>query len=451
MKNNQREELLSAYAMGERDFHGMDLSNIDLNHCELPEIDFSYANLSYANLSRANLSHTNLSHANLSHAKCENSTLNWANLSHADAVATNLKNATAKAVDLTKAILIRADAQLAMLMGATMLHTNATAINLEQANLECAHLEQSNLNNANLVGAVLSWSNLEHSSFNWSNMSWTLLEAALLDHANLTGAKLLASDLSYASLDNTILNGADLSYAQMLATLIHPKNSDIASAIGAKLNAQTLERSNWQNAQLIEWLKRGSSLLESQQLPTELQHSIHQQLAKLWIQFSTKLTESLQNTIEILISTALKSYTDQLHILYVQNHKNVSNIAFQCNDDNATLAFVDIIKNKSWQQPELEKKLRYIQSKNTANPHQNAFDIIEALNFLSQQLTDIHILLTPNNNNPKEELPLPTDDTPHPMRWSKLNLPTLDPGNHHDHRKAVDNRSDHPNKNDVDE
>ena len=56
-------ELLKAYAKGERNFKGVDLSGANLEDAELSEADFSGADFSGANLSYADLRYANFSEA----------------------------------------------------------------------------------------------------------------------------------------------------------------------------------------------------------------------------------------------------------------------------------------------------------------------------------------------------------------------------------------------------
>jgi very-short-patch-repair endonuclease len=60
-----REQLLSLYRKGQRDFSRQQLSGIDLREACLVGASFEGADLSHANLSSARLDHTNLTNANL--------------------------------------------------------------------------------------------------------------------------------------------------------------------------------------------------------------------------------------------------------------------------------------------------------------------------------------------------------------------------------------------------
>jgi uncharacterized protein YjbI with pentapeptide repeats len=88
MKNMTGQELLAAYAAGERDFIGVDLIGVDLNGAILEG-----ANLMEANLSGANLSGAKLMDANLIMAKLMDANLMDANLSGAQLFGANLSGA----------------------------------------------------------------------------------------------------------------------------------------------------------------------------------------------------------------------------------------------------------------------------------------------------------------------------------------------------------------------
>ncbi len=93
--------LLDEYALGERDFSGIDLSGASLKGVSLPGIDFIEAilrgvDLQESNLQKAELMDTVFEGANLSGADLSNANLEGANLARSDLsqallVATNLK------------------------------------------------------------------------------------------------------------------------------------------------------------------------------------------------------------------------------------------------------------------------------------------------------------------------------------------------------------------------
>jgi tubulin beta len=87
------QEFLAAYAKGERDFSGANLTGADLERANLSEANLSEANLSGANLSGANLSEANLCNAKLSGANLGHANLSGADLREADLHAANLDGA----------------------------------------------------------------------------------------------------------------------------------------------------------------------------------------------------------------------------------------------------------------------------------------------------------------------------------------------------------------------
>ncbi len=87
-------ELLNRYAIGERNFQGIDLSD---------------ANLEKVNLSKANLIQANLSHCNLRNAKLNQTKLIAADLSYADLSGASLRNAKLIGANLTGTILDHTD------------------------------------------------------------------------------------------------------------------------------------------------------------------------------------------------------------------------------------------------------------------------------------------------------------------------------------------------------
>jgi uncharacterized protein YjbI with pentapeptide repeats len=93
MENMTAQELLAAYATGERDFPEALLIKANLSGADLSIADLSGANLSGADLSGANLSGANLSRANLSEANPSYALFLGANLSRANLNEANLDGA----------------------------------------------------------------------------------------------------------------------------------------------------------------------------------------------------------------------------------------------------------------------------------------------------------------------------------------------------------------------
>ncbi len=108
-------QLLSGYALGERNFSGIDLSWASLKGVSLPEIDFVEAilqgiDLRESNLQKAELMDATFEGANLSGANLSNANLEGANLAHADLsqtllISANLKRVNLKGTNLSGALL----------------------------------------------------------------------------------------------------------------------------------------------------------------------------------------------------------------------------------------------------------------------------------------------------------------------------------------------------------
>jgi uncharacterized protein YjbI with pentapeptide repeats len=110
MENMTAQELLAAYAAGERNFRQADLSGADLGHANLSGAKFYEANLREAvligaNLSGADLSFAKLHNADLWEANLEGANLWEANLSGAVLGRANLRNTYLEGVDFDGAML----------------------------------------------------------------------------------------------------------------------------------------------------------------------------------------------------------------------------------------------------------------------------------------------------------------------------------------------------------
>lgn len=107
--------LLDEYALGERNFSGIDLSWAAMKGVNLPGIDFVEAILKGADLQESNLQGgefmdatfegAKLSGANLSNANLEGANLSHADLSQTTLIATNLKGVNLKGTNLSGALL----------------------------------------------------------------------------------------------------------------------------------------------------------------------------------------------------------------------------------------------------------------------------------------------------------------------------------------------------------
>ncbi len=98
------DELLKAYALGERFFENARLNGANLEGARLNGANLEGANLEGARLKGANLSYANLSYANLEGANLENARLNGANLSYANLEGARLNGASLEGARLNNAV-----------------------------------------------------------------------------------------------------------------------------------------------------------------------------------------------------------------------------------------------------------------------------------------------------------------------------------------------------------
>ncbi|MGK7903234.1 MAG: pentapeptide repeat-containing protein [Hormoscilla sp.] len=145
-----KQELLSRYAAGERNFQASDLTGLNLSGVSLPGIDLTRSVLSRADLTEADLSDSILVSANLS-----STILNRVNLNRANLTRANMKRSLLTKASLEEALLLQAD-----LSGAIMM----------QANLQEARLRQANLSNTNLRSANLDGANLAYITYNQKSL-----------------------------------------------------------------------------------------------------------------------------------------------------------------------------------------------------------------------------------------------------------------------------------------
>jgi uncharacterized protein YjbI with pentapeptide repeats len=78
-----RDEILTQYTAGKRDFARAYLVGVNLADANLAGVNFTDANLADADLAGSNLAHANLAHANLVGSNLAHANLAHANLAHA--------------------------------------------------------------------------------------------------------------------------------------------------------------------------------------------------------------------------------------------------------------------------------------------------------------------------------------------------------------------------------
>lgn len=113
-------ELIQRYALGQRDFSGLDLSAANLSQLNLTGVDFSRTLLRGANLQRTDLSFANLCGAHLEKADLTDASLFHANLRRARLDEANLQGADLRSANLTNAKLFGANLSDADLWAAVM-------------------------------------------------------------------------------------------------------------------------------------------------------------------------------------------------------------------------------------------------------------------------------------------------------------------------------------------
>ncbi|MGK7931961.1 MAG: pentapeptide repeat-containing protein [Microcystaceae cyanobacterium] len=98
-------EILHRYAVGERNFQGINLQSANLARIKLSQANLIKANLSHANLQNADLSHSKLIAADLSYANLSDANLRNAKLIGANLTGTIFKNTDLSYADITDTLL----------------------------------------------------------------------------------------------------------------------------------------------------------------------------------------------------------------------------------------------------------------------------------------------------------------------------------------------------------
>lgn len=386
-----RDELLSHYQAGRRDFHEVNLEGQDLSHCQLSEINLSDAHLSDVNLSGADLRNSNLSRADMTRAKLSRSDLSESDLSRAklvdaELVGADLRRIKGRAANFSNALMLRVKMNDADCLGATMTGINATASQMESANFECADLTGAMLMNANLCGVNLSWANLSNARMNWSTMTWSLLEAADLENANLTGVGLRAANLSFANLDGVILTGADLYLANLSGALLPKDNLPAARLFSSRLTSQTYSRSQWSRQLLRDWQLKGAILLDFESFPRDIQQFICEGECNLMIYFTIPIENDLRVALEALVYH-VTHHNESCQILSIRNEKNQSSVAFYSKDPSYVELIASALRTRSWcdDAEQINADFQEYQTKF----HTLDFDVFEKLDELSRHLRHI--------------------------------------------------------------
>lgn len=349
-----RDELLEAFALGERDFHNMDLHGIELSGQDLSGINLSGSILSGSDFSDTRLTGADLSKAILdgacmARAIMDRADISWARFKNADMVGANLEHVTARAANFAGTLLLRARLNDADFLGACFTGANFMASNLESSVFECCDFVQANLSNVNLAGANLSWANLSEARLNWAALQWARLEACDLENSNLTGACLRASNLSFASLQGAKLTGADLYFANLSGSQIAPSLSGIARISSARISPQTFERSHWSHADLRNWQNAGATLIDFNNFPKEVQNYLRSHRANFSILFKFRLSQNDQIALDCLVQHIFGTQTT-FRVLSM-NHENANTgtrVVFHSEDKAQSDAFISAVQRRIW-------------------------------------------------------------------------------------------------------
>lgn len=172
-----RQDVLQAYAQGQRDFQGWYLVGADFDGVSLPNTSFIGANLSHAYIHNANLQGSDFSKAQVDSAQITD---------------TNLSEATFSSADLSY----------------TKLHT----VNLQNANLESALAEDTAFVRVDFRGAKLHQVIFGGNTFRESDLSGLSLVSFNFDRVNfwqtnLQNTTIKDSDLLFANMEGTDLRG----------------------------------------------------------------------------------------------------------------------------------------------------------------------------------------------------------------------------------------------------
>ncbi|BAZ12082.1 pentapeptide repeat-containing protein [Calothrix sp. NIES-4071] len=254
-------EFLEKYAMGIRDFIGVDLGEANLSGAKLNGVNLANANLSVVNLSGANLNSANLRYAKLNVARLSGAHLMGADLKDASLNVANLIRADLSHAILRKASLIRTELIRANLSHADLMQANLKNADLREATLRQANLSGANLSDVNFRGGFLTGANLEQANltnsdlcrtdFSGANLRDAEMKQANLSRANMSGANLSGANLRWVDLTDTDLRWADLSGAKLSGANLSGANLSNANLTGA-----SLVHANLTQAKLIkaEWV-----------------------------------------------------------------------------------------------------------------------------------------------------------------------------------------------------
>ena len=180
-----------------------------------------------------------------------------------------------------------------------------------QTDLRGSSLTFADISDSNMQRSLLSKANFHHAiltrtKFDSSNLNQAHLCFANLTQAKLHRSKLLGTDLRFANLEFADLSGADLRWADLRGAHLKQTQYRNASRIGAQIDLQTIENSNWHDAIIAEWKNAGATI-------TEAHTPIESLVSGLWLSFPQpheRLSWWLNTTIQLVnLSATLKQIT----------------------------------------------------------------------------------------------------------------------------------------------
>ena len=270
-----REDLLTLFADGKRDFRGADLRGIRLvcDVSSMPSATKTMICLDGIDLASANLSGATIGKCSLVGANLAGADLTSASLISCDLTEANLAGATLWRRDSQHSSVLNVTLKRANLRGAELTYTNFLSSDLTQASLDGADLQrafcqgvrflEARLVKASLLGADLEFADLTRADcsgadFKGANLKRAILidanfSSAYLKGTNLYNAKLDRTKFAQASFDKTVLASLDLGSANLSNALHH--GSSAVSQETLQLTAASLARHQGNHGEVETFFK----------------------------------------------------------------------------------------------------------------------------------------------------------------------------------------------------
>jgi uncharacterized protein YjbI with pentapeptide repeats len=241
------EELLRRYALGERHFHSLRLSDADLSGAVLDRADFTFSKFDGTNLSRCSLEGTTLKSVTFYRADLKGVNLRDADLADTQFIEANLSGADLRRAKVKPGMRAQfVDDQYAYwsgIGGTSFSRANLTSALLEDVTWGRVFFYESVLDGARMRGARLDGSIFVRAS----------LAGVSAENSSLVGADFTKARMPNAILRDTVMTGARLEGARANGTQL--TDADLAQA---NLKAADLAGSNLHGARL-----RGAQLVEA--------------------------------------------------------------------------------------------------------------------------------------------------------------------------------------------